>query len=186
MTSSIAKMAELQQTRTNGLDQAARAMSRDRVLEAIAQEETRQARLEGELAESKHRLAGLRVELAVLGAEPEICVRLPVVAESPVPRTSAEKVKLFRALFRGREDVFPTRFVSKKTGKPGYAPACRNKFVQGVCELLRMLEKRLRGYRGIGYAKGEAPLGIVEPGDEILVEYDDGVLRSLREMDHFA
>jgi hypothetical protein len=32
-------------------------------------------------------------------------------------------------------DVYPTRFVSKKTGKPGYAPACRNKFVRGVCEL---------------------------------------------------
>jgi len=42
---------------------------------------------------------------------------------------------LFRSLFRGREDVFPTRFVSKRTGKPGYAPVCRNKFVQGVCEL---------------------------------------------------
>ncbi len=31
--------------------------------------------------------------------------------------------------------MFPTRFVSKKTGKPGYAPACTNKFVRGVCEL---------------------------------------------------
>jgi len=33
------------------------------------------------------------------------------------------------------EEIFPTRFVSKNTGKPGYAPACSNKFVQGVCEL---------------------------------------------------
>jgi hypothetical protein len=39
-----------------------------------------------------------------------------------------EKVKLFRQLFRGREDLYPTRFVSKKTGKSGYAPACSNKF----------------------------------------------------------
>ncbi len=31
--------------------------------------------------------------------------------------------------------MFPTRFVSKKTGKPGYAPACANKFVRGVCGL---------------------------------------------------
>lgn len=51
------------------------------------------------------------------------------------PRTPAEKVKLFRLLFRGRDDLYPTRFVSKKTGKPGYAPACSNKFVAGVCEL---------------------------------------------------
>ncbi|MCX5732585.1 MAG: hypothetical protein NTY18_14830 [Deltaproteobacteria bacterium] len=25
--------------------------------------------------------------------------------------------------------------MSKKTGKPGYAPACANKFVRGVCDL---------------------------------------------------
>ena len=52
--------------------------------------------------------------------------------------------------------------------------------------LLRMFEKRLRGYRGIGYAKGEAPLGLAEPGDEIVVEYDEDVLRSLKELDDFT
>src|SRR5262249_17878815 len=41
-------------------------------------------------------------------------------------------------LFRGRRDVFPVRFVSKGSGKPGYAPACANKFVRGVCELPRI------------------------------------------------
>jgi superfamily II DNA or RNA helicase len=49
--------------------------------------------------------------------------------------------------------------------------------------LLRMFEKRLRGYRGIGYARGEAPLGYAEPGDETVVEYDEEVIRSLKEMD---
>ncbi len=63
---------------------------------------------------------------------------MPLLSEAPVPRTAAEKVKLFRSLFRGRADVFPTRFVSKGTGKPGYAPACRNKFVNGICELPRV------------------------------------------------
>ena len=47
--------------------------------------------------------------------------------------------------------------------------------------LLRMFEKRLRGYRAIGYARGEAPLGYAEPGDEVVVEYDEDVLRSLEE-----
>jgi hypothetical protein len=47
--------------------------------------------------------------------------------------------------------------------------------------LLRMFEKRLRGYRAIGYAKGEAPLGYAEPRDEIVVEYDEDVLRSIEE-----
>ena len=31
--------------------------------------------------------------------------------------------------------AYPTRFVSKKTGRAGYAPACSNQFVAGVCEL---------------------------------------------------
>src|SRR6266513_6189926 len=33
------------------------------------------------------------------------------------------KIKLFRSLFRGREDVYPRRFENRKTGKAGYAPA---------------------------------------------------------------
>jgi hypothetical protein len=108
---------------------------RDALLEAIADEEARLARLSTEQADSRRRLAALRAELAALGAGPEIRVPLPFAVDTPAPRTPADKVKLFRALFRGREDVFPTRFVSKKTGKPGYAPACGNKFVRGVCEL---------------------------------------------------
>ena len=108
---------------------------REELLDAIAREEGRVARLESEQADARSRLAALRAELASFGAEPELRERLAVVAEVTVPNTSAEKVKLFRSLFRGREEVFPTRFVSKKTGKAGYAPACRNKFVKGVCEL---------------------------------------------------
>ena len=38
--------------------------------------------------------------------------------------------------------------------------------------LLRMFEKRLRGHRGIGYARGEAPLGIAPP-QEPMIEYDE-------------
>ena len=57
-----------------------------------------------------------------------------VHARSP----SEEKVALFRSLFRGREDIYPRRFVSKKTGKPGYAPVCANDWVRGICEKPRM------------------------------------------------
>ncbi len=52
--------------------------------------------------------------------------------------------------------------------------------------LLRMFEKRLRGYRAIGYARGEAPLGYAETADEGVVERDEDVLRSLKELDDFA
>jgi superfamily II DNA or RNA helicase len=50
---------------------------------------------------------------------------------------------------------------------------------RNVPMLLRMFEKRLRGYRAIGYARGEAPLGYAEPKDDLIVEYDDDVLRAL-------
>jgi superfamily II DNA or RNA helicase len=108
---------------------------RDALRNAIAQEECLLAKLEAKQTESRHRLTVLRTELAALDTEPEIRVRLPVSPRGAIPRTSADKVRLFRSLFRGREDIFPTRFVSAKTGKSGYAPACRNKFVRGVCEL---------------------------------------------------
>ncbi len=52
--------------------------------------------------------------------------------------------------------------------------------------LLRMFEKRLRGYRAIGYARGEAPLGFAEPADDSVVEYDQEVLQSLKEKELFV
>jgi superfamily II DNA or RNA helicase len=51
---------------------------------------------------------------------------------------SGEKIALFRSLFRGREDVYPRRFESKKTGRSGYAPACGNEWVRGICEKPRI------------------------------------------------
>jgi hypothetical protein len=51
--------------------------------------------------------------------------------------------------------------------------------------LARMFEKRLRGYRAIGYARGEAPLGYAEPGEELVVEHAEDVLRSLEKLDDF-
>lgn len=212
------------------------------------------------------RVAALHAELAARPADTPACSGLPFLVGARAPVTPAEKVKLFRKLFRGREDIFPRRFVSKKTGKPGYAPTCSNKFVQGVCELpkvrcsecanqafvpvddqvvldhlrgrhvmgvypllhvpdgeerlvlatgryigegvddarldtlflampvevlifdyadrevpvlMRTFEKRLRTYRAIGYARGEAPLGYAEPLEEPTIEYDEEVLRHL-------
>jgi len=49
--------------------------------------------------------------------------------------------------------------------------------------LVGMFKKRLRGYRSIGYARGEAPLGCTEPDEDPVVEYDENVLRQLEGMD---
>jgi len=64
------------------------------------------------------------------------------VHQSPTPihqlSSPEEKIALFRSLFRGREDVYPRRFESRKTGKSGYAPACANEWVRGICEKPRI------------------------------------------------
>ena len=52
--------------------------------------------------------------------------------------STADKVSLFRRLFRGRTDVYPVRWESKSTGKSGYAPACANEWRAGVCEKPRI------------------------------------------------
>ncbi len=46
--------------------------------------------------------------------------------------TTAEKIDLFRRLFRGHTDVFPLRWESTK-GSSGYSPACRNEWKPGIC-----------------------------------------------------
>src|SRR4026207_1218203 len=59
---------------------------------------------------------------------------------SPVNQMASPeaKIALFRSLFRGRDDVYPRRFESRKSGKSGYAPACSNEWVRGICEKPRI------------------------------------------------
>ncbi len=44
-----------------------------------------------------------------------------------------EKIGLFRRLFAGRPDIFALRWENRKDGRSGYAPACANQWVAGVC-----------------------------------------------------
>jgi superfamily II DNA or RNA helicase len=48
--------------------------------------------------------------------------------------TDEQKITLFRSLFRGREDVYPRRFESKRTGKSGYQPVCRKEWIRPFCQ----------------------------------------------------
>ena len=61
----------------------------------------------------------------------------PSISE-PSKLSTAQKITLFRQLFRGRTDVYPVRWESKTTGKAGYAPACANEWRPGVCEKPRV------------------------------------------------
>jgi hypothetical protein len=55
--------------------------------------------------------------------------------------SNADKITLFRSLFRGRDDVFPRRWENPKSGKIGYAPACRNEWIRGICDKPRLQQR---------------------------------------------
>jgi hypothetical protein len=99
------------------------------------------AAIEAELAELNSRRSELLARAAELQQEkaaflqptaaPDFYKSQPTVTSQS---SHEEKIALFRSLFRGREDVYPRRFESMKTGKKGYQPVCRNEWVRGVCE----------------------------------------------------
>ena len=92
----------------------------------------------------RERIRELEQENALLKAQ-----STPVLSEAEPPQygsrsnqqmTAEEKemelqrrLDLFRGLFRGRDDVYAQRFVSK-TGKAGYQPECRNRWSAGCQE----------------------------------------------------
>ena len=80
-----------------------------------------------------------------LDVPPESCYNNGVPAYVPIlecvvtkDSSPDAKIELFRSLFRGRDDVYPRRFESRKTGKSGYPPACANEWVRGVCDKLKI------------------------------------------------
>jgi len=79
----------------------------------------------------------LVAELAALQSSPCAPDELPPVMGLPSlpgpPQTREEKVELFISLFRARESVFPRRWENVAREKNGYAPACRNEWVRGIC-----------------------------------------------------
>ena len=82
-----------------------------------------------------HRLSAIEAEKAALISELE-ALQQAVAQKASIPTitiTSDQKIAIFLGLFRGREDVFPKRWDNAKTGKSGYAPACHNEWVRGVC-----------------------------------------------------
>lgn len=59
---------------------------------------------------------------------------LPEQRREDGPKSTEEKLALFRSLFQGRTDVFPVRWESASSGKSGYSPACANDRRPGVCQ----------------------------------------------------
>lgn len=99
------------------------------------------AALELRLAQLEQERSSILVALDELKLRQSVASRVPPASICP-PISSAlsnsEKIRIFRSLFKGREDVFPLRWENSKTNKSGYAPACYNEWVRGVCEKPRV------------------------------------------------
>lgn len=133
---------------------------------AITEQREIAAGLEVKLDEARACLADLERELARL----EESVALPITRslpflQGPVPETADDKITLFRRLFAGREDVFPRLWTNQRTGKKGYALACENEWVPGVCRKPRVkcgeCPDRGRAHRRArrGIRRGSSELG---------------------------
>lgn len=84
----------------------------------------------------------------MIGASAESCLTVAPRSENGRQLGAQEKIALFRRLFAGRPDVFALRWENRKDGRSGYAPACHNEWVVGVCgkpkiKCARALIKRL-------------------------------------------
>ncbi len=86
--------------------------SRHIIFEELARENARIAELARAQDEARAKIQFLHSELTEASS-----TDVPVLSARDYPRTAVDKVNLFRSLLRGRPDVFPVRFVSKKTGK---------------------------------------------------------------------
>ncbi len=110
---------------------------RELLEKSILEIQQRIGRLDAELQESRRRLEASKDELVRVSNEPATAHLDSQVADVPV-QSSVEKIALFRSLFRGRLDVFPRLWTNSRTGKRGYAPACANEWIRGVCEKPRI------------------------------------------------
>ena len=99
--------------------------------------------LDRERDDVRLQLERLRAELVALDSAAAERVAAAPSSGAASSMTSAEKVALFRSLFRGREDVYPKLWENTRTGKKGYAPACANEWVRGVCEKPQSQVRRL-------------------------------------------
>ena len=63
-------------------------------------------------------------------------INTPIVvfAESSADFPIEQKIQLLRNAFRGREDVHARYWISKKTGKKGYSPVCKNEWIRNICK----------------------------------------------------
>ncbi len=129
---------------------------REELLIELEREERHLSALRSDVEGVLRRIEGLRIELAALSQPTlhvsEAATTFGLSTPPHQPFSSEEKVALFRSLFRGRKDVFPRRWENPKTGRSGYAPACSNEWLAGVCR-----KNGPAGARRLGTVCGDCP-----------------------------
>ena len=94
-----------------------------------------------EIASLKNELHSLHNEDHAIGSitSPTSCEHIPdeegekIPPASPGESLTPERIRLFRSLFRGRDDVYARQWSSKRSGKEGYSPACKNEWAPDIC-----------------------------------------------------
>jgi superfamily II DNA or RNA helicase len=85
-------------------------------------------KLKSEIEQLKKEIVALKAQICTINNKNQIN-NLSININS----TLEEKIKLYRSLFYGRNDVFALMFYNKSKNKPGYKPYCINEGKHGIC-----------------------------------------------------
>jgi len=150
----------------------------------LARAEATLAELERKTLEARARVQALRARKTAVHESP------PSYATQSSPPTAhgsltPDRLRLFRQLFRGREDVFARLWTNPKKQSTGYAPACANEWIRGVCEKPRVKcgecsnqaflpvdDKAIRGHLQGQHVMGVYPLLLDETCWFLAVDFD--------------
>lgn len=111
------------------------------LLSAIAETRLRQTKRDKERYKTSVELKSLKAEFLKSSNSPlDNTDDTPISSDGIISKISSpeEKIALLSSLFRGRVDVYPRLWISRKTGKKGFSPVCNNEWVNGVCEKPRI------------------------------------------------
>ena len=107
------------------------------LISAIAETESRLAELDKERHKILAELKSIKAELLILtNSSLDSTKDTPISSDGIISKISSpeEKIALFRSLFRGRVDVYPRLWISRKTDKKGFCLVCNNEWINGICE----------------------------------------------------
>ena len=157
-------------TKTKGTESTDYDDERRRLEQQLTIEESQLEEAERARNANRLRISELKTKLADLSIDepPNATAAAPSDSQLTQTFSTEQKLTIFRQLFRGREDVYPLRWQSKKTGASGYMPECSNKFDRRVCDIehVRCYACPNRKYRPVtdnailAHLKGQHVMGV--------------------------